>query len=260
LDPDHTLIQIRERTYLELLDLALVVVRQRPTEIVPAALVGVAPFAAFNVWLMSQPDITIAQFLIVLLLEAPWASAPLTVVLGMMMFGERPAPKRVGRTLLRGLPALILFQGVVRFIVVATVFGYPFFPSRLAFLNEVILLEKGRVSDISERCATLCGVRGTEFFVRWLGQIVLGVMFVACFWFGVGAIQNALTTSELTWERPGLGDFEGAKVQIAAWIAIAFFAVVRFLSYIDQRIRLEGWELKLRLQAVGQAMEEAGRW
>lgn len=260
MDLDHTLIQIRERTYLELLDLALVVVRQRPKEIVPAALVGVAPFAALNVWLISHADVSIAQFLIVLLLEAPWATAPLTAVLGIMMFGERPTAARVSRTLLRGLPGMVLYQTILRAILTASVFAIPFIPSQLAFLNEVILLEKGPLLGVSRRCAMLCGVRGTEFFARWLGQIVLGVMFVACFWFGAGAITNALTTSELTWERPGLGDFEGAKIQIAAWIAIAFFAVVRFLSYIDQRIRLEGWELKLRLQAVGQAMEEAGRW
>jgi len=40
------------------------------------------------------------------------------------------------------------------------------------------------------------------------------------------------------------------------WIAIAFFGVFRFLSYIDRRIRLEGWELELRLKAVGRASEE----
>ena len=32
---------------------------------------------------------------------------------------------------------------------------------------------------------------------------------------------------------------------------VAFFAVARFLAYIDQRIRLEGWEVELRLRAVG---------
>ena len=35
-----------------------------------------------------------------------------------------------------------------------------------------------------------------------------------------------------------------------------FSAVVRFLSYIDRRIRLEGWEIELRLKSVGRALEE----
>jgi hypothetical protein len=42
---------------------------------------------------------------------------------------------------------------------------------------------------------------------------------------------------------------------------VAFFAVVRFLTYIDRRIRLEGWEVELRLRALGAAMmEDAERW
>ena len=41
--------------------------------------------------------------------------------------------------------------------------------------------------------------------------------------------------------------------QAGVWLAIAYFGVVRFLSYIDRRIRLEGWEIELRFKAVGRA-------
>ena len=33
-----------------------------------------------------------------------------------------------------------------------------------------------------------------------------------------------------------------------------------FFTYIDQRTRLEGWEVSLRLKAVARDIEEAGRW
>ncbi|MEM9412800.1 MAG: hypothetical protein AAGA30_16935, partial [Planctomycetota bacterium] len=36
---------------------------------------------------------------------------------------------------------------------------------------------------------------------------------------------------------------------IALWIVICFFSVVRFLSYLDIRIRQEGWEVELRMRA-----------
>ena len=94
----------------------------------------------------------------------------------------------------------------------------------------------------------------------WFGQLAFGSIFLACFEVGTGAIVSSLTTSELTWETPEVRDLVGLRTQFALWVAIAFFAVSRFLTYIDQRIRLEGWEVKIRLQAVGRAIEQGGRW
>ena len=53
---DRTLIVIRERSFLDLLDLALLVVRDRPVALGLTALAGIAPFAALNIWLLSDPD------------------------------------------------------------------------------------------------------------------------------------------------------------------------------------------------------------
>ena len=33
------------------------------------------------------------------------------------------------------------------------------------------------------------------------------------------------------------------------WLVVAFLAVVRFLSYLDLRIRHEGWEVELLMRA-----------
>jgi hypothetical protein len=257
---DQTLIQIRERSFPDLLDLALVVVRNRPKTIGLAALAGVAPFAALNAWLTLDRDFPFMAYLALIAIEAPWATAPLTVVLGGLMFGEPPTARRVLATLLRRLPAMIAYQLVVRAMLVGVVVLYPLVPARLAFLDEVILLERGKFSTVIRRSSTLCGTRGSDLFGYWIAQLFFGTLFVLCFWAGTDVIQNALTTSELTWDQPGWGDFYGWRLQIAVWIAIAFFGVARFFTYIDQRIRLEGWEVKLRLQAVGRAMEEAGRW
>jgi hypothetical protein len=38
-------------------------------------------------------------------------------------------------------------------------------------------------------------------------------------------------------------------MQLAFWIVAVYFAVVRFLSYLDGRIRNEGWEVELLLRA-----------
>ena len=92
--------------------------------------------------------------------------------------------------------------------------------------------------------------------MQWLGQLAFGLIFACCFWEGTGAVISALFKSELTWYRPFLADLGGFRFQLGVWIAIAFFGVARFLIYIDQRIRSEGWELRLRLQSVGRDLEE----
>ncbi|HXT57762.1 MAG TPA: hypothetical protein VN699_03965, partial [Pirellulales bacterium] len=38
-------------------------------------------------------------------------------------------------------------------------------------------------------------------------------------------------------------------LQGAIWLVVGYFAVVRFLSYLDLRIRTEGWEVELIMRA-----------
>jgi hypothetical protein len=185
----------------------------------------------------------------------------LTIVLGGMMFGERRTVGQVALTILHGLPALILYQFLLRGVLMLTGIFYLVMPSRLAYLNEVVLLEKGRFWGTLKRCETLAGQGGGgSALARWFGQVGFGALFLACFLVGTSAIQSSLTSSELTWETPDVAAAASLKTQIALWLIVAFFTVTRFLSYIDERIRLEGWEVKIRLQSVGQVIEQGGRW
>jgi hypothetical protein len=256
---DRTLIQIRERSFLDLLDLALVVLRRRPLALGVAAVAGCAPFAALNAWLASLPDFPAILYFYLLAMEAPWATAPLTIVLGGMMFGDRPSARRVIKTLVRSLVPMFVFQGLLRTCLVVFLVLSPLIPARFAFLNEVILLERGRWRAIFTRTGDLCGERGGELFVRAVAQLLFGTLFVLCFWYAAGKTSDILfegwTWDEMEW--PSLHD---ARTQFGVWVAIAFFAIVRFLAYIDQRIRLEGWEVELRLRQVGAALEDSERW
>lgn len=257
---DRTLVLVRERSFLEVLDLALVVIRKRPVTIGLAALAGIVPCAALNAWLMSVPDFPFGGYVFLVLFEVPWATAPLTVVLGVIMFGGKPRIGRVLVALLRAIPSMVLFQGMARGLLIVSFFGYPLVPARLSFLNEVILLERGRWWSAVRRSGNLTGRRGGELFAQWLAQLFFGFLFIFCFWMGTNAALNGLTSQELTWEAPNWADALGPLSQLGLWIAIAFFGVARFLTYIDQRIRMEGWEVKLHLSAVGAAMEESSRW
>lgn len=257
---ERTLIQIRERSFLDLLDLALVVLRRNALPVGLAALAGMLPFALLNMRLMSDPDFPPLLFVFLLILEVPWATAPMTIMLGGLMFGERPTVRQILITLLRGLPAMIIYQFIVRALLLVSVIFYPIIPTRLAFMDEVILLERGRVRSAVKRCSSLTADRGSDFFGQWLAQFFFGMLFVACFWIGTGIMIGTMFEQDMPAADFNLNDLIGIRFQAAVWIAITFFGVARFLTYIDQRIRLEGWEIKLRLQAVGRSLEEASRW
>lgn len=51
--------------------------------------------------------------------------------------------------------------------------------------------------------------------------------------------------------------FDHCGLQISLWCVGMFLAVFRFLSYLDNRIRLEGWEIELRLKAEAARLETA---
>jgi hypothetical protein len=264
---DRTLVQIRERNFLDVLDLALVVVRRKPWALGAAGLCGVAPFAALNGWLAATwPDEFFGFWPLALAMEAPWATAPLTVVLGGLMFGEPPSAGRVVRTLVRGIPAMVVYQVLFRGLLLLTcVFGV-LVPARLAFVNEVILLERSPTTKVLRRCSNLCGDRSSELLFQWLAEVLFWALFVFCFRLAAGKIVEALV-GDMSWDLPDLSEsaywrdqFLEWRVQAATWRAEAFFGVVRFLSYIDQRIRLEGWEVELRLKMAGAALEDPDRW
>ena len=46
--------------------------------------------------------------------------------------------------------------------------------------------------------------------------------------------------------------YDRVLIPVVLWLVGLFVVVFRFLSYLDSRIRLEGWELELRLRAEGQ--------
>jgi hypothetical protein len=253
---DRTLIVIRERSFLELLDLGLLVVRDRPLVLGVTAVIGIAPFAALNVWLLSDPAFSRTLWLFLLLMEIPWATAPLTIVLGDLMFGVPTQPSRISRVFVSRYLAFFVTQFLLRGLLFAVVIGFVLVPSRFVFLSEVVLLERVGIVRAFRRSAAICRGYEGELLMRSVGLVILGLTFAICFQRGVDSVASVMVGGELTWDEPGLADLRGLLFQLGIWIAVAYFAVVRFLCYIDRRIRLEGWEIELRLRSVGRSLEE----
>ena len=112
-----------------------------------------------------------------LILEVPWATAPLTLVLGDLMFGIPARLRAVRQDAARRPSGLDPEPVLVRGICCLSSCFYPVMPSQYAFLNEVILLERSGAFRQFKRSRTLSRGFEGEFFMRWLGQLFLGTIF-----------------------------------------------------------------------------------
>jgi hypothetical protein len=261
LDQHH--IVIRERSYVDLLDLALRVIRAYAAPLFGLFLVGVVPAMLLNAYLLSGEDIEahesylpglyLFHLVMLTLMEIPLATAPITLYLGHSLFMEKPAARHVVKEFLQSLPQMLLFQVVLRipllcmFITWLLVFGaWP-------YMSEVILLERnplirrrpGQMTTF-RRIRALHGGMFGDLFPRWLASLTFGAALFASLWLSCLTLCGMLF-NEWEWEGPTFTFF----LPLCLWIVIGFLAVVRYLGYLDLRIRREGWEVELLMRAEG---------
>jgi hypothetical protein len=273
---DQTRIAIRERDLPDLLDLALHVIRAHPLALLAAAVAGAAPFALLNAWLLR--DLTFVEqqdsvwytfrMVILVLFELPLAAVPVTLLLGQAMFMERFDAARLVRQAIDSLPQLLVYQVVVRGILMPQAIFWEAFPRDLApvmavyfvvwwvpytywpYLNEVILLERNplRSSGVSrstwKRSGTLHRGYYADSFARLIGCAIIAAGLTVAFWAALWYLRGLLADRY---------EFDRAMYTIylplALWTVAMYFNIVRFLSYLDLRIRREGWEVELTLRA-----------
>ena len=267
---DTTRISIRERTFVDVLDLALHVIRAHAWPLAAALAVGVLPMMLLNAWLLGPrvqtlpvggpPTEYMWLMLCLVLWEMPLATAPLTLYLGQTLFLERTRPGRIALDLLKSLPQLLLLQVVLRAVLVAVVVTWFVLFASWPYLNEVILLERnplfrGRRGQMStsRRTRVLHGGYTGDLFARWLGAAVVGTLLLLSLWFSIGALRSVLLEQGVwyeVWER-GFWDRPMFTLYypLALWLVVGYLTVVRFLAYLDLRIRREGWEVELLMRA-----------
>jgi hypothetical protein len=256
---DQARIAICERSWFDNLDLALHVLRRHAKAVALCALVGILPLALGNHLLVVRFDNRLlsdelsgpSYYILILLvmIEAPLATAPLTLYLGQALFIEQPEARGIAREFRACLPQLLLLQGVARalFVVpVITLIGpYVLWP----FLSEVILLERnplfGRPGQITtlRRNTILHRDSSGEFLLRAIGAAALAPMLVLA----LDATGEFLLENVLGYHMRWFA--QAILFQAVLWIVAIYFTAARFLSYLDQRIRIEGWEVELLLRA-----------
>lgn len=262
---DSTRIAIRERDLADIMDLSLRVVRAYAWPLFWTTLAGVVPFAILNYFLTRRASVVdydatapwdyIWFMLFLVVLELPLAAAPTTLFLGQAMFERKPSPRRIARDLLGSLPQMVFFQVFLRGLLLPMVITglLPF--ASWPYLNEIILLERNPM--MAGRRATMTTFRRSnalharsrgDLLGRFLTSAILAIAMTLSLWITIWHLAHPFTQKRL---------FEPISfvvyLPLAMWIVAGYFAVVRYLCYLDLRIRREGWEVELQLRA------EAGR-
>lgn len=262
---DQQRIAIRERTIVEIFDLALAVLRERGFALLNAFAAGALPAMLFNgLVLYAMFDIKsfngedgdeqvgyLYLMLLMVVFETPLATAPLTIYLGQTMFQDRPTGRQVAADFWRALPQLLWYQFFLRgcwcILQFTAIVPYWWAP----YLNEIILLEKNplrarlhRGVTTSIRSGLLHGASRGMLFGRWMVSVLCGTVMAFALFLALWSILSKLAGHWLNAEVAYLVFWP-----IALWSVIGFFTVVRFLAYLDLRIRHEGWEVELLMRA-----------
>lgn len=220
-------------------------------------------------------------------LEAPLASIFVVAYLGPAVFLEERTKRQIASDCLAQAMPLLLCQGLLRGVLVA--WGLYLMTDRFEangwiegflmivlalwssavrafrpYINEIILLERnplwnrrGAVITVGRRSAHLHGPYAGDLFIRWCGSAVVAVLLVGLVIYTTVMALGLLVTYwpiHISLDNGGLAwslDWFWLQIVYPAclWLVVAFLAVVRFLGYLDLRIRHEGWEVELLMRA-----------
>jgi hypothetical protein len=283
---DHTRITIRERTYAEVLDLALVILRHSGRKVALAMLPLVIVMALLNHYLIGwmaswdyfayESDFLPYRFVwnmgLLVFLELPLVSAAATLYLGQYVFHEFPSLRQAWRELGSLSVPTVIYLFIWRGPLVAILllwnaetnatyspqefwlFVWCFLQFLIRtirpFLNEIILLERhpmraktANQMTIRRRNMFFHSRKFSNIFGRSFNTAFIVILLAGAIAHGVLFLNGVFFNS---WRWTPL--LVNVAIPAAMWLAGILEAVVRFLDYLDVRIRDEGWEIDLRFR------------
>jgi hypothetical protein len=291
---DQTQIAIRQRGLLETLDLALHVLRRFGTPLARCALAVIVPLAIWNEALVGWmarlaaeeerfPLEYLFSMALLIYVEAPLVAAACVAYLGPAVFGDDRPLRQVLGALVRRSGAWLVVHGLARAMVpawlvllgtdrlaglgplgvmglVTLAMGAGLVRALRPYINEVLLLEQVTLgADRSGRLhrPVVGELLGEGMVLAVLGgALSVSVTVAALLVWGVllndWPVYRLPDSDELRWNLVGL------KLRwvypLSLWLVAVYLAVVRFLRYLDLRIRNEGWEVELQLRAEGRQL------
>ena len=271
---DQTYITVRQRTMLETFDIALQVGKEHFVQLALALLVGCAPWMLLNYVILYrwQSDDYQGLFFILMaslvIAQAPLATVIITDLMGAIMFRQKQRLLKSIMNCLRQFGKLFWLHGILRMAIPVTILiaimlpdwgiegivSYVMFVvfgsvgtgllvrASRPFVTEVLLLEKPdwkppRFGEVcfANRSQSLHGPAFGTVFSQAILVALFGFLLFLSF-HGLFSLRQFVTGNmDLDfWMFP-------IFFQLACWCVAGFMTIVRFLFYIDLRIRQEGW-------------------
>ena len=220
-----------------------------------------------------------------ILIQSPLALSAVTYFIGQAVFIERPTARQVFTAVWKRIASMIFVVGILRmslisFIPAAFLFQQPVFRPEIEipiyflglcgmvyfvrgfrpFASEILLLERCPVLRSKKRPDQLAyGQRS-----RWLHSSLYNELFGVHIGVTIVEVFTALSISMSLMFL--IGVMTGSWIwgfwmdlflfPMTIWIVATWGTVIRFLLYMNSRIRTEGWEIELRLKAEAQRLEE----
>jgi hypothetical protein len=182
---------------------------------------------------------------------------PFTVAAGRLMFNAQVSLAEVLGASLRLLVraslarcvALLLLAGGTALVVTA-----PLAVARSLYMGEVVVLEGAGALAAYRRATRLTFRRISQSCWVWLSTALASAAFIAL----AQIFASALAAEGLTIEAlPSV--WEGLNLQAGLaglFASVPLVASLRFLAYIDNRTRREGWDIQVRFLELGRVLRE----
>ncbi len=287
---DQTFIAIRQRDIFEILDLSIHVIRNYFLPLLALLFINALPFFILD-WLMlrwmvtgiSESGYATLYLWVTSLLvasQAQWGTMMLTGYLGKALFQGHPSFKETILTTLRSWPQVLWIHGILRTSVPVLIIALYLSQTESVgvvllltlvvligllvrcarpFATEMLLLEQNPLRTKNPaaityraRSITLHNIASSTLTGRFLLISLVVLPLVFSFYASLLLLDQSVN----------LHIGPDAKLftfywPLALWLVAGFLAVVRFLSYLDIRIRQEGWAVELRIRAEANRLQKS---
>ena len=290
---DQTSIAIRERSSFEVFDLAANVLVRHLQPIMVLLFLNAMPFVVLDYYLVGwmtdvsfSIDLSIAYYVAVIALmvgQAQLGTCLITIFMGRVMFLEEHSIWAVLKQFLKRLPYFLYSQGILRLALFAVLVAMitateeseeaylmaflglpaitfigllvramrPFVPE-VIYLEQTPLKSKSDLPSLSQRSRNLHMLASASITM----QSVLMLLFAPLLLFSIHSVF-VMADSMFSIRANSDISLQPFYILISGWLVAGFFAVVRFLMYIDVRIRQEGWSVDLKFRSENTLLRQS---
>jgi len=249
-------VALRERSLLEVLDLAVVFVSHHRAAYLRTMLVACGPpyvvaclFGAYAGWEWAWAT--------AILLGAA-AQAPFTILASRLVFERNVKARDAIGTALRAMPKVVFVRltqlvATIASLAVVVVPGVAA-AAAMIFVSEALLLERSTVGTAFGRSRRIAATRFDVAIasVATFAVVVAGAVLL-------GDVGGRSIVSDVLEFRAPPSIFEvggGWLSMLGFWLVVPFLATARFFLYLDYRTRSEGWDVQTRFAALAARDEE----